>query len=122
VPSAWSPTLVAAAAAAVLAVLADAGGVSGFTLAAFAAQNVSGAAPVGSRHVVVPRFVARAGSSAGHGAGQVHVGHQACLGHGGGHTTWTCRTCDQTVFGPPLNTHCAALDGPAVVRISTQPS
>ena len=30
------------------------------------------------------------------GAGQVLVGHQACLGHGGGHTTWTCRTCDQT--------------------------
>src|SRR6478672_12594387 len=49
------------------------------------------------------------------GAGQVHVGRQACLGHGGGHTTWTCRTCDQTVYGPPLNTHCAALDGPAVV-------
>mgnify|MGYP003289994991 CR=1 FL=1 len=24
-----------------------------------------------------------------------------CLGHGGGHTTWTCRTCDQTVYGPP---------------------
>jgi len=23
------------------------------------------------------------------GAGQVLVGHQACLGHGGGHTTWT---------------------------------
>jgi hypothetical protein len=33
------------------------------------------------------------------GAGQVLVGHQACLGHGGGHTTWTCRTCDQTVYG-----------------------
>ena len=31
------------------------------------------------------------------GPGQVLVGHQACLGHGGGHTTWTCRTCDQTV-------------------------
>ena len=45
--------------------------------------------------------------------------HQACLGHGGGHTTWTCRTCDQTVYGPPLNTHCTALDGPATVRIST---
>ncbi len=52
------------------------------------------------------------------GPGQVLVGHQACLGHGGGHTTWTCRTCDQTVYGPPLNTHCATLDGPAVVRIS----
>ena len=41
----------------------------------------------------------------------VLVGHQACLGHGGGHTTWTCRTCDQTVYGPPLNSHCATLDG-----------
>ena len=27
------------------------------------------------------------------------------LGHGGGHTSWTCRVCDQTVYGPPLNTH-----------------
>ena len=37
------------------------------------------------------------------GPGQVLVGHQACLGHGGGHTTWTCRTCDETVYGgrPP---------------------
>jgi hypothetical protein len=33
------------------------------------------------------------------------LGHQACLGHGGGHTTWTCRTCDETVYGPQLNTH-----------------
>src|SRR6476646_392475 len=52
------------------------------------------------------------------GPGEVLVGHQACLGHGGGHTTWTCRSCDQTVYGPPLNTHCHTLDGPAVVRIS----
>ena len=52
------------------------------------------------------------------GPNQVLVGHQACLGHGGGHTTWTCRTCDQTMYGPPLNTHCHTLDGPAVVRIS----
>ena len=44
--------------------------------------------------------------------------HQACLGHGGGHTTWTCRTCDATVYGPPLNTHCNSLGGPAVVRVS----
>src|SRR5258707_4709412 len=34
-------------------------------------------------------------------------------------TTWTCRTCDQTVYGPPLNIHCTTLDGPATVRIST---
>jgi hypothetical protein len=53
-------------------------------------------------------------------ANQVLVGHQTCLGHGGGgHTTWTCRTCDQTVYGPPPNTHCTVLDGPAAVRIST---
>ena len=52
------------------------------------------------------------------GPNEVLVGHQACLGHGGGHTTWTCHTCDQTVYGPPLNTHCTCLDGPAVVRIS----
>ena len=48
----------------------------------------------------------------------VLVGHQAYLGHGGGHTTWTCYTCDRTVYGPPLNTQCSSLDGPAVVRIS----
>jgi hypothetical protein len=47
----------------------------------------------------------------GHALGpqQVLVGHQACLGHGGGHTTWTCRLCDATVYGPPLNTHCTTL-------------
>ena len=39
---------------------------------------------------------------------------------GGGHTKWACRTCDETVYGLPLNTHCTALDGPAVVCISTK--
>jgi len=54
------------------------------------------------------------------GPGRVFVGHQACLGHGGGgHTSWHCRTCDAVVYGPPLNTHCTGLEGPAVVRIST---
>jgi hypothetical protein len=53
------------------------------------------------------------------GPGEVLVGHQACLGHGGGHTTSTCRTCDGAVYGPPLNTHCATLEGPATVRISS---
>jgi hypothetical protein len=52
------------------------------------------------------------------GPGKTLVGYAACAGHGGGHTTWTCRTCDTTVYGPPLNTHCATLDGPATVRIS----
>src|SRR6476620_4367755 len=54
------------------------------------------------------------------GPGEVLVGHQACLGHGGGHTTWTCRSCDETVYGPPLNTHCTTLAGPAALRISTR--
>jgi hypothetical protein len=49
------------------------------------------------------------------GPGEVLVGHQACLGHGGGHTTWTCRRCDETLYGPPLNTHCTTLAGPATV-------
>ena len=40
-------------------------------------------------------------SAAWHG-----VGYQACSGRSCGHTTWTCRTCDETVYGPPLNTHC----------------
>jgi hypothetical protein len=53
------------------------------------------------------------------GPNQVLVRHVACLEHGGGHTTWTCRTCDQTLYGAPLNTHCSALEGPAAVRIST---
>jgi hypothetical protein len=54
------------------------------------------------------------------GPNQVLVGHVVCLGHGGGgHTSWHCRTCDAVVYGPPMNTHCAALEGPAAVRIST---
>jgi hypothetical protein len=32
------------------------------------------------------------------GPNRVLVCHQACLGH----TTWTCRTCDATVYGPSL--------------------
>ena len=41
-------------------------------------------------------------------------------GHGGGgHTSWHCRTCNAVVYGPPLNTHCTTLAGPANVRIST---
>ena len=39
---------------------------------------------------------------------------------GGGHASWHCRTCDAVVYGPPLNTHCTALEGPASVRISTR--
>jgi hypothetical protein len=54
------------------------------------------------------------------GAGRCLVGYQACLGHGGGHTTWTCRTCEAIVYGPPMNTHCTALEGPAAVRLSSR--
>ena len=56
------------------------------------------------------------------GSNRVLVGHQACLGHGGGHTTWTCRQCDETVFGPPMNTHCTALDGPPAYATHSEPS
>ena len=41
------------------------------------------------------------------------LGHVACLGHGGDHTTWTCRTCDQTVYGPPLNNRLPHIGGSA---------
>ncbi len=48
-------------------------------------------------------------------------GHVAYLGHGGGgHTTWHCRTCDAVVYGPPLNVHCTALQGPAPFRVSSK--
>ncbi len=48
------------------------------------------------------------------GPNQVLVGHVACLGHGGGgHTRWHCRTCDDTVYGPPMAKHCTAIEGPA---------
>ena len=33
-------------------------------------------------------------------------------------TTWTCCTCDETVYAPPLSTHCTCLDGQATVRLS----
>src|SRR5262245_19801280 len=54
------------------------------------------------------------------GPNQVLVGHVACLGHGGGdHPSWHCRTCDAVVYGPPTNTHCRALVGPASRSIMT---
>jgi len=53
-------------------------------------------------------------------AGQVLVGHQTCLGHGGGgHMSWCCRTCDAVVYGPPMNAPLHGLVGPATIRIST---
>jgi hypothetical protein len=46
------------------------------------------------------------------GPSQVLVGHVACLGHGGGgHTSWHCPTCDAVLYGPPMNSHCTALEG-----------
>ena len=36
------------------------------------------------------------------GAGQLLVGHRVCLGHDGGPTTWTCRTCDPTADGSSM--------------------
>lgn len=54
------------------------------------------------------------------GGGQVLVGHLACLTHGG-HTTWTCLTCDATVYGPAL-AGCRVLNGPAEVRNSFRSS
>ena len=57
------------------------------------------------------------------GPNRVLVGHVACLGHGGGgHTSWHCITCDAVVYGPPLNTHCTALEGPAAVRLLNGPN
>jgi hypothetical protein len=56
------------------------------------------------------------------GPNRVRAGHTACAGHGGGHPTWTCRTCDQTVYGLPLGPHCSVVTGPASVRISTSPA
>jgi hypothetical protein len=53
------------------------------------------------------------------GPGQVLVGHQACLGHGG-HTSWTCRTSTRRSTGH-RSTYCMVLDGRATVRISTKP-
>jgi hypothetical protein len=51
--------------------------------------------------------------------GQIHA---VVAGHGGGHLTWTCWECDQTVHGLPLGPHCSVVTGPASVRISTGPA
>jgi hypothetical protein len=54
----------------------------------------------------------RCSNDHGLGPGRVLVGHVACMGHGGGHTTWTCQECDDTVYGPALNEHCQLHTGP----------
>lgn len=48
------------------------------------------------------------------GASMVLVGQQSCTGH----TTRVCRASDTSVYGPPLNTYCTVIDGPAAERIS----
>jgi len=50
----------------------------------------------------------------------VLVGHQACLGHGGGHTPGIAEPATQSVRAA-THTHCTALEGPALVRISSSP-
>lgn len=53
--------------------------------------------------------------AAGHWLGpqRVLVGHAACsCGNRGGHTTWTCRECDDVTYGPPLSVACTIRNGP----------
>ena len=45
------------------------------------------------------------------GPGQVTVGHLGCSCPGG-HITWACAVCDQTLYAPPLSAHCRILNGP----------
>lgn len=45
------------------------------------------------------------------GPGQVTVGHLGCSCPGG-HTTWTCAICGQTLYAPELSAHCRTLNGP----------
>jgi hypothetical protein len=54
------------------------------------------------------------------GPNQVVVGHVACLGHGGGHTTWDCLECEAITYGPALARHCTVLNGPAAVRLTNR--
>jgi hypothetical protein len=56
------------------------------------------------------------------GPGRVLVGHLACNNHAGGHTTWTCRECEATVYGPPTDPVCTVVNGPAAVRNAFGPS
>lgn len=55
----------------------------------------------------------------GHALGprQVSVVHLPCGGaHSGGHTVWTCRTCEATIGDPEAGSACRILHGPAGVR------
>lgn len=70
------------------------------------------------------KWITKAPSSCpnGHtlGPNRVLVGHVACLGHGGGgHTSWHCRICDATTYGPPVGGHAPLWLGRAAVRIFT---
>jgi len=53
-----------------------------------------------------PRTCCRNGHNLG--PGEALVGDQVCLGHGGGHTTRTRRTRDQTLCGAARPTRTAA--------------
>jgi len=44
-------------------------------------------------------------------ANEVIVGHAGC-GSCAGHTTWTCSTCDEIIYAPPLSVNCRVLTGP----------
>lgn len=44
------------------------------------------------------------------GAGRELVGFAHCS-HPGGHTSWWCRECGATVYGPPLSETCSRLNG-----------
>ena len=47
------------------------------------------------------------------GPQRVLVGHAACsCGGRGGHTTWTCRECDDVTYGPTLAAACTIRTGP----------
>lgn len=49
--------------------------------------------------------------------GRVLVGHMPCAGpFPGGHTTWSCRACDATVYAPALTEQCELIHGAAKVR------
>jgi hypothetical protein len=59
--------------------------------------------------------------------GEVLVGHQACLGHGGGHTTWTCqqhatRPCTGATQHPPHDTRRTGGSEPPTRRSRRHPA
>ena len=45
------------------------------------------------------------------GPNRVLVGHAGCSCPGG-HMTWECRVCSETIYAPPLSVDCRMLNGP----------